>query len=150
MAVSDARSSFEVLVQKDNFAVLKGLWRWSMCNNRKPRIIALELLAGVSVQESVRTFLVKFEGVSKLIALLSNALPVDHRAVSAGGDEDGVDLLAVRYIVKAIVNICATNESAKQAVRSKLNHVVIGSRQLQLHDIASRDEALKFYLSMLN
>ena len=73
MGGEEAKTSFELIVQQENFAVLKGLWRWGIGQLRKPKLLALELLAGVSMFENVRAYLVRFEGVSKLISLLSNS-----------------------------------------------------------------------------
>ena len=143
----EAQSSFEMLVQKDNFAVLKGLWRWCMGRNKKPKLIALELLSSVSMQENVRAFLVKFEGVSKLIALLPTSS--DERAVSAGGDQYGIDLNVVKFIVKTVVNICSTSEKAKTVLRSKLSNMCIGPNKIKMSDLIDRDEAIRFYMGML-
>ena len=146
--LSEARSSFELLVQADNFAVFKGLWRWSISTHRKAKLLALELLASVSMYENIRSFMVRFEGVTKLIALISGS--TDQRARSAGGDMSGIDVQAVRFIVKAIANICSTNEKAKLIVKAKLSTLIIAGSQVKLADLADRDEALRFYIGMLN
>jgi hypothetical protein len=111
-------------------------------------LLALELLAGVSMNENVRSFLVRFEGVTKLIALISGSS--DPRAQSAGGDASGVDIVSVRFLVKTIANICVTNEKAKQIVKAKLMNVTVSGSHMKLVELAEQDEALRFYLGMLN
>jgi hypothetical protein len=145
---SEPRSSYEILVQQDSFAVLKGLWRWSIGTNRRAKLLALELLAGVSMNENVRNFLVRFEGITKLMALISGSS--DPRARSAGGDLSGIDVPAVRFIVKTIANVCSTNEKAKQIVKAKLSGLTIAGSDMKLQELAEQDEALRFYLGMLS
>ena len=145
--LEDAKNSFEVLIQENNFAVLKGLWKWCMGLNKRAKLIALELLSGVSMQENVRAFLVKFEGVSKLISLIP--VSCDNRAPSAGGDKYGVDLAAIRFIVKSVVNVCATSEKAKEVVRTKMTQIQIGPNKVKMADLMDRDEGIRFYMSML-
>lgn len=116
--------------------------------NRKAKILALELLSGVSMQDNVRSFLVKFEGVSKLLNLLVTTN--DNRAVSAGGDADGIDLPAVRFIVKTIVNICSTSEKAKQLIKIKLRDLPMGNNNTFMSELAQRDESIRFYFGMLH
>ena len=143
----DAKNSFEVLIQENNFSVLKGLWRWCMGLHKKAKLIALELLSGVSMQENVRAFLVKFEGVSKLISLIP--ISSDNCTPSAGGDKFGVDLAAIRFIVKTVVNVCATSEKAKEVVRTKMSAIQIGPNKVKIADLMDRDEGIRFYMSML-
>ena len=115
--------------------------------NKKAKLIALELLSGVSMQENVRAFLVKFEGVSKLISLIP--VSSDNRAPSAGGDKFGVDLAAIRFIVKTVVNVCATSEKAKEVVRNKISSIQIGPNKVKMADLMERDEGIRFYMNML-
>ena len=145
--LEEAKNSFEILIQENNFSVLKGLWRWCMGLNKKAKLIALELLSGVSMQENVRAFLVKFEGVSKLISLIP--VSSDNRAPSAGGDKFGVDLAAIRFIVKTVVNVCATSEKAKEVVRNKISSIQIGPNKVKMADLMDRDEGIRFYMNML-
>lgn len=144
----DAKSSIEVLLQRDNYSILKSLWRWSVGSYRKPKMIALELLSGVSMHEAVRAFLVRFEGVSKLIAMLPNA--IDSRAYSAGGNINNIDIVSVKFIIKTIVNMCTTSDKAKAAVKVKLNEISIGSSQIKIVDLIEVDESIRFYMGMLN
>jgi hypothetical protein len=115
---------------------------------RKPKMIALELLSGVSMHEAVRAFLVRFEGVSKLIAMLPNA--IDSRAYSAGGNINNIDIVSVKFIIKTIVNMCTTSDKAKAAVKVKLNEISIGSTQIKIVDLIEVDESIRFYMGMLN
>jgi len=125
-----------------------GVWRWSVCNERKPRLLSLEVLSNVSVFSSVRLFLVRFEAVSKLLALLASAN--DMRSVSAGGNYGGVDISSTQFILKSIVNLCTTNEMAKRIVCDKLMKLKLGTDNVKFIDLAKNDEILTFYLRMLN
>jgi hypothetical protein len=131
------------------------------------RHLSLELLASASSFSSARLYLVKFEAVSKLLSLLSSIgtlssesileLQNNNRAnmnlevdnVQSAASNDGIDLIAIRSIMKIIANLCAANETAKRIVKAKLQTLTIGDQNILLARYARSDELLSFYLKMI-
>ena len=142
-------SSLEMLAVTDNFRVIKALWRWALSQDRNARLLALELLSYISVYLSARKFLVRFEAVSKLLSLLSTV--GEYHITSAGGNPSGIDIACAQFIVKTVVNLCATNETAKKIVYRKFIALIIpsGKETVRFADIAKTDDILSFYLGIL-